>query len=369
MSLRYLLAFAALEDWEIEAMDVKLAFLHGMLKEEIYMEQPEGFVKKGEEKKVCRLIRSIYGLKQASRVWYETFAKFLNEKMSFQVIHSDAGVYVLRRQEGNIDIVIILYVDDILIMGNDKPLIIKIKKSLSSQEFKMKDLGPAESYLGMRITRDRKRRLIWLDQVSYVTNALNRFQLSNANSTRTPLPSNVHLEAFTGTSTDEARTEYQQMIGTLLYAALGTRPDIAYAVTRLSRYMANPSKDHLHYAKYVFKYLVGTKELRLKYDGLSQAGLIGFSDSDWGENKDDRHSTSGNVFMMANCAITWMCRRQKVVATSVGEAEYMELSDTAKQCAWLRSFAHEINFSPTKGTPLCADNQAAIFIATNKAID
>jgi len=133
--------------------------------------------------------------------------------------------------------------------------------------------------------------------------------------------------------------------------------------------MANPSKDHLHYAKYVFKYLVSTKELRLKYDGLSQAGLIGFSDSDWGENKDDRHSTSGNVFMMANCAITWMCRRQKVVATSVGEAEYMELSDTAKQCAWLRSFAHEINFSPTKGTPLCADNQAAIFIATNKAID
>ena len=94
-------------------------------------------------------------------------------------------------------------------MGNDKPLITKIKKSLSSQEFKMKDLGPAESYLGMRITRDRKRRLIWLDQVSYMTNALNWFQLSNANSTRTPLPSNVHLEAFNGTSTDEARTEYQ----------------------------------------------------------------------------------------------------------------------------------------------------------------
>src|SRR6267143_4714663 len=108
---------------------------------------------------------------------------------------------------------------------------IKIKKSLSSQEFKMKDLGPAESYLGMQITCDRKRRLIWLDQVSYVANALNRFQLSNANSTRTPLLSNIHLEAFKGTSTNKARTEYQQMIGTLLYATLGTRPDITYAVT------------------------------------------------------------------------------------------------------------------------------------------
>ena len=153
-SVRFLLSIAALNDWEIEAMDVKLAFLHGYLEEEIYMEQPEGFIKKGKEKKVCKLIRSIYGLKQASRVWNQTFSIFLEEKMNFHVIHSDAGVYVLRQQEGNSDVIFILYVDDILIMGNDKKLIVNLKKTLSSQQFQMKDLGPVQSYLGMRITRN-----------------------------------------------------------------------------------------------------------------------------------------------------------------------------------------------------------------------
>ena len=113
------------------------------------MEQPEGFIKKGKEKNVCKLIRSIYGLKQASRVWNQTFSIFLEEKMNFHVIHSDAGVYVLRQQEGNSDVILILYVDDILIMGNDKKLIVNLKKTLSSQQFQMTDLGPVQSYLGM----------------------------------------------------------------------------------------------------------------------------------------------------------------------------------------------------------------------------
>ena len=130
-------------------MDVKLAFLHGFLEEEIYMEQPEGFIKKGKEKKVCKLIQSIYGLKQASCVWYQTFTIFLKEKMNFHTIRSDAGVYVLCQQEGNSDVILILYVDDILIMGNDKKLIVNLKKTLSSQQFQMKDLGPVQSYLGM----------------------------------------------------------------------------------------------------------------------------------------------------------------------------------------------------------------------------
>ena len=156
-------------------MDVKLAFLHGFLEEEIYMEQPEGFIKKGKEKQVCKLIRSIYGLKQASHVWYQTFTIFLKEKMNFHAIHSDTGVYVLCRQEGNLDV--------ILIMGNDKQLIFNLKKTLSSQHFQMKDLRPIQSYLGMRITRNQQKHLLWLDQVSYLNNALKRFDLFNAKHT------------------------------------------------------------------------------------------------------------------------------------------------------------------------------------------
>ena len=158
------------------------------------------------------------------------------------------------------------------------------------------------------------------------------------------------------------------MIGTLLYASIRTRPDIAFAVTRLSRYNANPTDEHHRYAQYILKkYLKGTIKTHIHYDGSSHARLIGYSDSDWGENKDDRHSTSGQVFTLANGTISWHSRRQKTVALSVAEAEYMELAETAKQAAWLRSFSQEIGRSPTHPTTICADNQAAIFLAMNPA--
>ena len=165
----------------------------------------------------------------------------------------------------------------------------------------------------------------------------------------------------------ETLTRYQQLIGTLLYASIGTRPDIAFTVTRLSRYNANPTDEHHRCAQYILKYLKGTIKTCIHYDGSSHAGLIGYSDSDCGENKDDRHSTSGQVFTLANGAISWRSRRQKTVALSVAEAEYMELAETAKQAAWLRSFSQEIGRSPTHLTTICADNQAAIFLATNPA--
>ena len=169
----------------------------------------------------------------------------------------------------------------------------------------MKDLGAATSYLGIRITRDRKRRSIWIDQEDYIHNALTRFNLLNANDTKTPLPEGVHLIAANEPTPPEKLTRYQQLIGTLLYASIGTRPDIAFAVTRLSRYNANPTDEHHKYAQYILKYLKGTIKTRILYDGSSHAGLIGYSDSDWGENKDDRHSTSGQVFTLANGAISW----------------------------------------------------------------
>ena len=201
----------------------------------------------------------------------------------------------------------------------------------------------------------------------YIHNALTRFNLLNANDTKTPLPEGVHLVAANRPMPPEKLTKYQQLIGTLLYASIGTRPDIAFAVTRSSRYNANLTDEHHRYAQYILKYLKGTIGTRTHYDGSSHVGLIGYSDSDWGENKDDRHSTSGQVFSLANGAISWRSRRQKTVALSVAEAEYMELAETAKQAARLRCFSQEIGRSPTHPTTICADNQAAIFLAMNPA--
>ena len=126
----------------------------------------------------------------------------------------------------------------------------------------------------------------------------------------------------------DTKTYYQQIIGTLIYATIGTQPDITFAATRLSQFNNNPTKEHIKYAKYVLQYLKGTKELKIKYNGSSDAGLIGYSDSNWGENRDDCHSTSGHIFLMANGAIYWASQQQKMVTLSVGEAEYMELAST-----------------------------------------
>ena len=144
----------------------------------------------------------------------------------------------------------------------------------------------------------------------YVENTLKRFKLQDANSTNIPLPAGIHLEKSEEPVTLDTKTYYQQIIRTLIYAAISTRPDIAFSATRLSRSNNNPTEEHI------------------KYDGSSDAGLIGYSDSDWGENRDDRHSTSGHVFLMANGAISWASQQHKIIALSVGEAEYMELAST-----------------------------------------
>ena len=130
----------------------------------------------------------------------------------------------------------------------------------------------------------------------------------------------------------------------LIHATIGTRPDIAFVSTRLSQFNNNTTQEHIKYAKYVLRYLKGTKELKIKYNGASDAGLIRYLDSDWGENRDDRHSASGHVLLMANGAISWASQQQKTVTLSVGEAEYMELASTGQQAAWLKSFSGEIGF-------------------------
>ena len=152
----------------------------------------------------------------------------------------------------------------------------------------------------------------------YIENALKRFELQDANSTKTPLPAGIHLEKSEEPVALDTKTYYQQIIRMLIYAA--------FVATRLSQFNNNPTEEHIKYARYVLRYLKGTKELKIKYDGASDADLIRFSDSDWGENRDDRHSTSGHVFLMANGAISWASQRQKTVTLSVGEAEYMELA-------------------------------------------
>ena len=179
----------------------------------------------------------------------------------------------------------------------------------------------------------------------------------------------IHLEKYNDTTPTETKTLFQQMIGTLIYPAIGTRPDIAFAATQLSRYNNNPSDLHVKHAKHALRYLRGTKGLHIKYDGSSNTGLIRYSDSDWGENKDDHHSTSFHIFLMPNGCISWASQWQKTIALSVREAKYMELASTRRLAAWLKSISIEVDFPIHGPIPLCVDNQAVIFLMVNPAVE
>ena len=370
-SIRYLFAHAALEDWDIDAMDVKTAFLNGDLDEEVYMEQPEGWVVKGKEDHVCLLKKAIYGLKQASRQWNIKIHDSLIQQ-GFVRTYSDAGVYVYRRQGGDSDpdhvTIIVLYVDDLLLMGNRRDRIDKVKKALGKQ-YKMTDLGPVERFLGLRIRRDRPSRILDIDQEEFVEAVLEHHQMASCKPARTPLPAGAQLVAAQAEAPAKLRLRFQSLMGSLLYACLGTRPDIAYAINRLGKYSANPSEDHLNKLFYVLRYLRGTAHYRLRYDGASNAGLAAFSDSDWAEDRDDRHSQTGFIFTMANGAISWASRRQPTVSLSSTEAEYKAASDTSRQMEWLRTFGDELGDDMSASTPMYVDNHGAIFLSENPAVD
>ena len=366
-SVRYLVAHAALEDWEMEAMDVKTAFLNGDLEEEIFMEQPEGWVVSGKEDYVCLLKKAIYGLKQASRQWnVKIHASLLD--LGFVRTYSDAGIYVYRQQRGISVTIVILYVDDILLLGDNKGHIKTVKRTLGRQ-YKMTDLGAVSRFLGLNIKRDRASRRITIDQEDYIRAVLERFEMAGCQPAPTPLPSNALLVSNPETCSDKDRTKYQSLVGSLMFAALGTRPDISFAVTRLSRYSANPSSEHWRLGQYVLRYLQGTASAVILYDGASNAGLVAYSDSDWAEDKDDRHSTSGQIFCLAGGAVSWTSRRQSTISLSSTEAEYKAASDTCRQMAWLRSFSNELGYDMSHPTPLYVDNTGAIFLSVNPVVE
>ena len=354
--MRLLLALAALEQWHIQAVDVKTAFLYGKLDEEIYMKQPEGFLEKGKEHLVWRLNRAIYGLKQAALSWWKELEASL-KRLGFTRLQSDAGIFIHKEY----NIIIIAYVDDCLFLGKDLRRVLNAKKAFM-KIWECRDLGEAKEFLRMRIQRQGKKLV--LDQHSYLDKILVRFDMHNSQSANTPLPPSYEPEANPGTATATQRLEYQSIIGSLLYIMLGTRPDISYVVIKIVQFSANPSPKHTNAARYILRYLKTTRTKRLVYDGDSNKGLIAFTDSDWASDKISRRSQTGFFFMIAGAAFAWQSRAQKTVALSSTEAKYMALSDCSRQAVWIKSLLSElgINVLPIH---INGDNQGSIFIGSN----
>ncbi|VVT44812.1 uncharacterized protein SAPINGB_P000542 [Magnusiomyces paraingens] len=357
-TVRIVLAIAAQFGFQVHHMDVETAFLNGDLKEDIYMRQPKGFVVKGQESKVCHLKKSLYGLKQAPLCWNEKIHGAL-VKLGFIRNESDYGVYT--KGSGSTMVIIALYVDDLLISGNSSEVIAKTKSSLSSM-FKMKDLGPVEQFLGMRVKQSPYH--ITVDVSRYIFDMLEEFGMQNCSSVKTPLPTR-DLSDFSESDSATDASMYRSIIGKLIYAANCARPDLAVAVSFLCRYMQSPKSIHMEAAKHTLRYLKGTAELGLEYRAQKVYKLVGYSDADYAQDKQDRKSFTGYVFILSGGPITWACRKQVSPASSSVESEYMSLSDASKECFWINQLLSLCKIPVPLPVTMFEDNQGCIALAQN----
>lgn len=354
-SIRSLLAFAVQHNMVVHQMDAITAFLNGELDEEIFMRQPDGYIVPGKENMVCKLKKSLYGLKQAPRCWNKALHDFM-VTIGFKRSTSDPCVYI--RAE-NLAIVAV-YVDDLIVITNTTEEMDKVKKSLE-MKFKMKDMGELHYCLGISIVQDD--RCIWLHQKQYVLNMLRQFGMMEAKPASTPADVNVKLVKSDGVSKEVDPVTYQSMVGSLLFLSMATRPDISHAVGVVSKFNSKPTEAHLTAVKRILRYLKGTINLALKYKNESSP-LIGYSDADWAGDLDDRHSTTGNLFLLAGGAVSWKSKKQAVVALSTSEAEYVALSSATQEAIWLGRMLTELGMSQECVT-LMEDNQGAIALAKN----
>lgn len=365
-SIRVVLAIAASMNLEVEQLDVKTAFLHGDLHEEIYMEQPEGFKVKGKEDMMCKLKKSLYGLKQAPRQWYKKFDSFMIDH-GYQRTNVDHCVYI--RRFGNDFIILLLYVDDMLIVGKDISEIVRLKKELS-KSFAMKDLGPAKQILGMRIFRERKANKLWLSQEQYIEKILARFDMDKAKPVGTPLAGHFKLSSSQSPSSEKKKSEmekipYSSAVGSLMYAMVCTRPDLAHAVGVVSRFLSNPGKEHWAAVKWIFRYLRGTSKLCLCF-GDDKPVLVGYTDADMAGDIDSRKSTSGYLITFAGGAVSWQSKLQKCVALSTTEAEYIAITEACKEMLWMKRFLIELGINQNQYIVYC-DSQSAIHLSKNSS--
>ena len=358
-SVRTLISMAVQYGMQLHQMDVETAFLNGLLSEEIYMKPPEGFVKPGQEHLVCKLKHSIYGLKQSPRCWNEVLHKHLIDMQFIQSI-SDPCIYV-GKINGQL-VFVAVYVDDLIIAAKQSSVIDKTKK-LFAQKFSVKDMGQLHYFLGVRIIQTTNS--VWLSQEKYCNNILERYGMSNCAPVATPMETSAKpLKAHDSSKICDQRL-YQSVIGSLLYLAGATRPDLSQSVHKLAQYSSCPTTEHWSLVKRILRYVKGTVDVGLLFKCHSNSSLAVYADSDYAGDLSDRKSTSGYVLLKNGAAISWKSKKQSVVAQSTAEAEYVALFFAVQETIWIRRMLHDLHEELSGPTVVYEDNQAAIKIVQN----
>lgn len=361
--LRLLLTLAASDDLHVHQMVAESAFLNGYLTEEIYMEFPPGYKPKDPHATGLRLIKSVYGLKQAGRVWYDALREYLLS-IGFICIEKDWGIFTRPKKDGSITYIYV-YVDDVLIISKRLETVQSVKNQLTNC-WKWTDLGPARYILGIKIEWQRKSKMVQLSQRHYAETIVSRFNLSNAKPEKLPVSPG---EKYTRSEADPnalCAKEYQSMVGSLVWLALATRPDLTYAVNFFSRFNSNPSDHHIHGVRKVLKYVSGTSSYALCLGEPNfPTGLHGYSDADLAGDLEKRKSISAYVFKYANSTINWGSRLQDLVVDSTTEAKYVALADAVREARFLRQFLLELRLhSPVEPpTTIHCNSQSALKLA------
>lgn len=335
-TMRVLFALANDSDMNIEHLDVETAFLNSDLKEHIFMEQPEGF--NTDKNKVCLLLKSIYGLKQASRMWNLKVHKLLS-KNGFVQSKCEPCVYI-KRDVNKCITIIALYVDDFYVFSNSSTTKIELITLLKS-EFSIKCLGPLKCCLGINVNRDISKGILTLDQTEYIKTLLLRFNMQNCKSVSTPMILGNKL-CKPQDCLDDNLYKYRELLGCLMYLSVCTRPDITYACSQLSQFTHGFDQSHWLAAKRILRYLAGTLNYKLYFYRTCNLNLTAYADADWANDIGDRKSYTGFIIKLGNNTINWESRKQRCVALSSTESEYLAISDVCKDLCFIKNFMFEI---------------------------
>lgn len=357
VTIRIVLTLALSQGWALRQLDINNAFLNGSLDEEVYMLQPPGFAHSCHPDYICRLRKAIYGLKQAPRAWYIALKQFL---LTFGFKNSLADTSLFIYNQSGVIMIFLVYVDDIVLTGNCQSALTKFVCQLD-KTFSLKDLGDLNHFLGVEVVHTATG--LFLSQAKHISDLLSKHNMDGAKYNVTPMCTASSLILEDGSKKINP-TPYRQLVGGLQYLCI-SRPDISYAVNRLSQFMHAPSENHWTALKRVLRYLKGTIYHGLFLKKKSNFTISAFSDSDWGGDRDTGRSTSGYVIYLGGNPISWKSSKQKSVSRSSSEAEYKAVANAAAEITWINNLLQEIQV-PVSSTPIIyCDNTGAQYLSSN----
>ncbi|XP_060669212.1 uncharacterized mitochondrial protein AtMg00810-like [Ziziphus jujuba] len=342
--------------WEIKQLDVKNAFLHGNLKETVYMEQLLGFHDLLKPSHVCLLKKSLYGLKQAPRAWFDKLSQCLI-KFSFLCSRADPSLFICNN--GKYILLLLIYVDDVIITGSNTAFLSKIIHYLGTQ-FALKDLGVIHYFLGIEVKHFNGG--LFLCQSKYTQDFLKRANMLSA--APMPTPISVKPPNLPDASEPVDATEFRSIVGALQYLTF-TRPDILYAINKTCQHFQSPTKGNLQAVKCILRYLCGTLNYGIRLLAQSSSTLFACLDADWAGCPIPRRSTSGYcVYLGANC-VSWSSKKQCTISRSSAEVEYRALAAATAELLWSSYILQDIGFSYSKPVQFLCDNMSALHMTTN----